>query len=245
MRILLLSLLLGSGLAVAAAPPGYHPPRRFLTPRGQPYHRPPLRLNLGLNGAYYNGDITNRLSDNKIRVGLNAGLAQSLSPHLTFALDLSYVHLKAKDYFPDRGLAFTSDNGLLAARLQYNLFADKSLFIGLNHQEMPLLIYVEAGAGALLYDPAASYRDQALRPEPQQSYPALAVVLPVGGGITLRAAPRLAFTLEGLYYFTSTDLLDDVSRRGNPDSKDAFATLTFKVEYSLGKTKGKQLIHND
>lgn len=245
MRTFLLSLLLGSSLTAVAAPPGYHSPRRFITPKGQPYHRPRMRVNFGLNVAYYNGDLTNRLSDNKLRVGLNAGLAQTLSPHLTFALDLSYFHLRAKDYFPSRDLGFSSDNGLLAARLQYNLFADKSLYLGLKHQEMPVLVYVEAGAGALLYNPAASQYDEPLPPEPGHSYPGLAAVLPVGGGVTLRAAPRLALTLEGLYYFTSTDLLDDVSRRGNGDSLDAFATLTFKVEYTLGKKAPKPLVNND
>ncbi len=245
MRIFLLGLLLGSSLAAVAAPPGYHSPRRFLTPSGQPYHRQPLRLNFGLNGAYYNGDIASKLGDNKVRVGLNAGLAQTLSPHLTFALDLSYFHLRAKDVFPSRGLAFSSDNAVLAARLQYNLLADKSLYVGLHHQEMPLLVFAEAGAGALLYSPDASQDGQPLLPEPGHSYPGLAAVLPVGGGVTLRASPRLALTLEGLYYFTSTDLLDDVSRRGNSNSLDSFATLTFKVEYSLGKQPPKLLIHND
>ena len=245
MRTFLLGLLLGSSLTAVAAPPGYHSPRRFVTPKGQPYHRPRMRVNLGLNVGYYNGDLTNRLSDNKLRVGLNAGLAQTLSPHLTFALDLSYFHLRAKDYFPSRDLGFSSDNGLLTARLQYNLFADKSLFIGLNHHEVPVLVYVEAGAGALLYSPDASQYGVPLPPEPGHSYPGLAAVLPVGGGVTLRAAPRLALTLEGLYYFTSTDLLDDVSRRGNGDSLDSFATLTFKVEYTLGKKKLTPLVRND
>ena len=245
MRVFLLSLLLGSSLTAVASPPGYHSPRRFLTPRGQPYHRQPLRLNFGLNVAYYNGDITSKLSDNKLRVGLNAGLTQTLSPHLAFALDLGYFHLRAKDVFPTRDLAFSGDNAVLAARLQYNLLADKSLYVGPKHQEMPVLIYVEAGAGALLYSPAASQYGILLPPEPGHSYPGLAAVLPVGGGVTLRAAPRLALTLEGLYYFTSTDLLDDISRRGNPDSLDSFATLTFKVEYSLGKKMRKPLVRNN
>lgn len=245
MRTFLLSLLLVSSLTVVAGPPGYHSPRRFLTPKGQPYHRPRMRVNFGLNVAYYNGDLTNRLSDNKLRVGLNAGLAQTLSPHLTFALDLSYFHLRAKDIFPSRDFAFSSDNGLLAARLQYNLFADKSLYLGLRHQEMPVLVYVEAGAGALLYSPSSSQYGLPLLPESGNNYPGLAAVLPVGGGVTLRAAPRLALTLEGLYYFTSTDLLDDVNRRASGDALDSFATLTFKVEYTLGKKHPKTLVQND
>ena len=245
MRTLLLSLLLGSSLAAVAAPPGYHSPRRFVTATGQPYHRQPLRLNFGVNVAYYNGDLTSRLDDNTLRVGVNAGLAKTLTPHLTFAADLSYLHLKAVDHFPERGYSFSSDNGLLTGRLQYNLFADKSLYIGPHHKEMPVLVFVEAGVGALLYNPSTAQYNEPIAAEGNNTYPALAGVLPLGGGVTLRASKRLAFTVEGLYYFTTTDQLDGISRRGNPDLTDAFATLAFKAEISLGKGHKKPLVHND
>ena len=245
MRLFLLSALLSANLAAVAAPPGYHAPRRFLTPSNQPYHRLPLRLNAGINLAYYNGDLTNHFSDNKFKVGLNVGLAKTLSPHLTFALDLSYLHLNAKDIYPVRGYAFTSDNTLLTGLLRYNLFADRSMLIGPKHKDMPVLVFLSAGVGALLFNPSASQYGIPLAPEGNNTYPGLAAVLPVGGGVTLRASKRLAFTAEALYYFTTTDLLDDVSKRGNSNSTDDFATLTLKVEYSLGKGKGKLLIHND
>ena len=245
MRFPLLLALLGSSLAAVAGPPGYHSPRRFLTPSGQPYHRLPLRLTLGANLGYYNGDLTGRLSNNTLRVGVNAGLTKTISPRLSFATDLSYVRLKAADDFPVRGYSFSGDNTLLTGRLQYNLLADKSLYIGPEHREVPLLVYVEAGVGGMVYSPVAALQNVALVPEGRNKYPGLAAVLPVGGGVTLRTSKRLAFTLEGLYYFTSTDMLDDISQRGNPDRLDDFATLTFKVEISLFKGPKKPLAHND
>jgi hypothetical protein len=245
MRTFLLSMLLSSSLAAVAAPPGYHSPRRFLTAAGQPYRRLPLRLTLGLNIAYYNGDLTSRFNDNTFRVGINAGLTKTISPHLTFATDLSYFHLKAVDRFPERGYSFSSDNGMLTGRLQYNLFADKSLYLGPNHREMPVLVFVEAGVGALVFNPSTAQYNLPTANEGRNMYPALAGVLPFGGGVTLRASKRLGFTVEGLYYLTSTDLLDGVSQRGNPDLLDDFATLTFKAEFSLGKGHKKPLVHND
>jgi hypothetical protein len=245
MRFFLLSALLSANLAAFASPPGYHAPRRFLTADNQPYHRLPLRLNAGVNLAYYNGDLTNRLADNTFTVGLNVGLAKTLSPHLTFALDLSSVHLAAKDIYPQRGYAFSSNNYLLTTLLRYNLFADRSMLIGPKHKEVPVLVFLSAGVGAMLFNPTLSQYGFPVAHEANNTYPGLAAVLPVGGGVTLRATKRLAFTAEALYYFTSTDLLDDVSQRGNPNSADAFATLTLKAEYSLGKGKGKLLIHND
>ena len=245
MRFTLLLALLGSSLAAVAGPPGYRSPRRFLTPSRQPYHRQPLRVSAGLNLASYNGDLTGKIKNNTLRLGLNAGLTKTLSPHLTFVTDLSYIHFKAVDEYPERGYSFTADNGLLTGRLQYNIFADKSLLIGPKHKEMPVLLFVEAGVGATLFSPTAAQFNEALFPEGRNTYPALAAVLPLGGGVTLRASKRLAFTAEALYYFTSTDLLDDVSQRGNPDQLDDFATLTFKVEFSLLKAHKKPLVHND
>ncbi|GAA4500691.1 hypothetical protein GCM10023172_21380 [Hymenobacter ginsengisoli] len=237
--------MLGSSLTAVAGPPGYRSPRRFLTPSGQPYHRQPLRVTGGLNIAYYNGDLTGKLSNNTFRVGINAGIAKTLSPHLTLVADVSYLHLKAVDDYPERGFSFTADNGLLTGRLQYNIFADKSLYIGPTHKEMPVLVFVEAGTGFTVFNPKAAQYNVPLLPEGRNTYPALAAVLPVGGGVTLRASKSLAFTVEALYYFTSTDLLDDVSQRGNPDKLDDFGTLTFKVEYTLGKHQKKPLVHND
>ena len=245
MRTFLLSMLLSSSLAAVAAPPGYHAPRRLLTASGQPYHRQPLRLTFGVNLAYYNGDLTSRFNDNTFRLGINAGLTKTISPHLTFATDLSYFHLKAVDRFPERGYSFSSDNGMLTGRLQYNLFADKSLYIGPNHREMPVLVFVEAGVGALVFNPSTAQYNLPVAAEGRNMYPALAGVLPFGGGVTLRASKRLAFTIEGLYYLTSTDMLDGISQRGNPDLLDDFATLAFKAEISLGKGQKKPLVHND
>jgi hypothetical protein len=245
MRFPLLLALLGSSLAAVAGPPGYRAPRRFLTASRQPYHRQPLRINGGLNVAYYNGDLTGKVAHNTLRVGVNAGVAKTLSPRFTFVSDLSYVHLKAVDDYPERGYSFSADNGLLTGRFQFNIFPDKSLFIGPNHKEMPLLLFVEAGGGFTLFSPSAAQYGIPLLPEGRNTYPALAAVLPVGGGLTLRASKRLGFTVEALYYFTSTDLLDDVSQRGNADQLDDFGTLTFKIEYTLGKGHKKPLVHND
>jgi hypothetical protein len=245
MRFPFLLALLGSSLAAVAAPPGYHAPRRFLTSSRQPYHREPLRITGGLNLGYYNGDLTGKLSNNTLRVGVNAGIAKTISPHLTIVADVSYLHLKAVDDYPERGLSFSADNGLLTGRLQYNIFADKSLYIGPEHKEMPVLVFIEAGTGFMLFSPSAAQHGVPLSPEGRNTYPGLAAVLPVGGGVTLRASKRLAFSLEALYYFTSTDLLDDVNQRGNPNQLDDFGTLTFKVEYTLGKGHKKPLVHND
>lgn len=252
---LFLTALLGASLSAAlpvttqAAPPGYRPLRHYYTPSHQPYHRLPVRLTFGPNLAYYNGDIADKLKNNTLRLGLGLGLTHALSPHLTYGLELSYLKLKATDQLPARGYSFASTNGLLTTFLRYNLNADKSLYFGLNNQPTPVLAFVQAGVGALLNNPTASRQTAdgvlVLAPERRGGYPTLAAVLPVGGGVTLRASRSLHLTLEGLYYFTSTDLLDDVSQRGNPKSNDDFATVALKIEYAFYKKHGQPLAHHD
>jgi hypothetical protein len=251
MRLLFLTALLG-GLcsAVQAAPPGYQPPRRFYTAKQQAYRRLPTRVSLGINTAYYNGDLTDRLKDNTLRVGLTLGVVRTLSPRVTFGADLGYVKLKAQDYFPTRGFSFENTNALLTTFLRYNLLADKSMYLGQNYRRTPVLVFVQAGIGGLIYNPDL-YQNVGLPypvsapDENPNAYPALAGVLPVGGGVTLRAGNSLAFTLEGLYYFTTTDLLDGVSQRANPNSVDSFITGALKIEYALGHKKGRPLVHFD
>ncbi|RZK61935.1 MAG: hypothetical protein EOO59_03860 [Hymenobacter sp.] len=257
MRLLLTILLVGSVLLAlpgrAQLRGGYHPPRRLHTAtRQQPYRRPPLRVTVGVNLASYNGDITGRLPDNTLRLGFNLGLTQPLSPRLSFVADLSYVKLKAVDQRPARGLRFAGTNGVLTAMARYNFLADEAMFFGGARQAAHWQPFAQAGVGLLLFDPTAAVDSGGvvvpLLPERRNSnyaYPHLGAVLPVGGGITYRSSPYLAFTLEGLYYFTSTDLLDDVSARANPNRKDKFITAAFKVELGLHAKKGKQLVQFD
>lgn len=247
MRSLLLTTLLGASLSAAyAAPPGYRPPRRFYA-ANKPYSRPPLRLNVGLNVAYYRGDVTTRLKDNTLRAGLGLGLTQALSPRVTFGADFSYFKLQANDQKPDRNLHLQSTNQLLVAYLRYNLFADKSMYRGLNYQSSPMQVFVQAGVGGMLYDPELTQGPfdnlVSIPPEVQGGYPGLAGVVPVGLGTTVRVSESLYFTLEGSYFFISTNLLDDLSKRATAGGVDGFATVTFKVEYALGHKRGKPLAH--
>jgi hypothetical protein len=163
-----------------------------------------------------------------------------------------YVRLAAEDYNVSRGLRFTSTGGALTTFVRYNLLADKSMYLGPNYRPTPVQVFVQGGVGLLLNsaqssanNPEPPYGRVALPPERPSGYPLLAGVLPVGGGLTLRASRSLAFTLEGLVYFTSTDLLDDISRRASPEKKDNFATASLKVEYAFFRHRGKPLVHFD
>ena len=257
MRLFFTALLLSS--LAAALPsvaqqgsPGYHMPKRLHNAEQYSYRRPPLRLTFGVNLATYNGDITSRLQDNKLRAGFGVGVVRPLSPHFSAVAELSYNKLKAVDQVAGRGLRFEGTNGVLTLMARYNFLADKSMNFGPSFASDSWQPFVQAGVGALLFDPVASVDVSGmavvLPPERRNSnymYPHLGGVLPVGAGVTYRLNPFFALTLEGMYYFTSTDLLDDVSARANANTLDKFATASFKLEFGLRSSKKKPLVHFD
>lgn len=249
MRTILLTIVGSlSTLAALASPPGYRPPRRFYTAQHEAYVRPSARLVLGVNTAYYNGDLTSSFNDNTYKPGGSIGLLVPLSPHVSYGLDATYFQLEAVDHNVSRGLRFTGDYEMLSTYVRYNLNGDRSMMVGQNHRDTPLLVFVQAGVGGLLYSPEATRNVDGTRvklPADPNGYPGLAVVLPVGGGVTLKASNHVAFTLEALYHFTSTDLLDNVAQ-ADKSRRDGFATGAFKVEFSFGgRGHGKPLSHGD
>jgi hypothetical protein len=255
-RFVLTALLSGSlavGLAAPAqaAPADGRPPRHYYTPSHQPYRRLPTRLSFGFNVANYNGDLTGRLRDNTLRLGLSLGLVRTLSPHFTFGADLGYVKFKAVDQFPERGLRFNGTNALLTTFLRYNILADRSMYLGPNYRATTWQPFLQAGVGGMVYNPSVAQQAFGVTTQlPAEgnntaTFSGVAAVLPVGAGVTLRASRSLYFTLEGLYYFTSSDLLDGISRRANPNSVDSFMTLGLKIEYAFYKKNGKPLVHFD
>jgi hypothetical protein len=253
-----LTLFLAGGLLAALPsvaqrrPSGYHDPKRLHNSEQRSYRRPPMRLTFGVNFATYNGDITGRLPDNSLRPGFGLGLVRPMSPHISLVAELSYNKLKAVDQRPERGLSFEGTNGTLTLLGRYNFLSDESMNFGPSYKKAHFQPFAEVGLGALLYDPVAYQTVAGVRTklEPERRnvnylYPHLGAVLPVGGGVTIRTSPYFAVTLEGLYYFTSTDLLDDVSERANPDKLDKFITAGLKVEVGLKPSKKKPLVHFD
>ena len=215
--------------------------RRFVDAQNRAYFRGPLRATLGGGLALYNGDLANNLSDKFPGPSLSLGLLYRLKPHVLIGAEGGYFRVGARDQYPERGLAFQGDNALGTVFMRYELLHDGSAFVT-NEGDQPILQpYVKAGVGLLMYNPksyAGTTRPTSgtafLEPE-RNDYPALAAVLPLGAGLSVRAGDNFRVSLEGAYYFTSTDHLDDVSRRGNADENDGFSTLELKVEYRLAQ----------
>jgi len=214
---------------------------RHYSSQGRAYFQGPLHVTLGGGTALYNGDLGNSPGDNFLSPALSVGVLYRLTPHLHLGSEFSYLKLGARDKAKERGLAFTGTNGLGTVLLRFDLLPDESVFAA-SAAEAPIFqLYVQGGAGLLLYDPKsyvgterATDGTSFLAPE-RNDYPALAGVAPVGLGFTVRLIDKLRVGLEGNYYFTTTDQLDDINLRlgGASANNDGFGTVMLKLDYSL------------
>ena len=215
---------------------------RHYTHQGRAFYQGPLHLTLGGGTALYNGDLGSSPGDNFLGPALSLGVLYRLTPRLHVGSELSYVKMGARDKAPERGLAFTSTNGLGTVLLRFDLLPDESVFAASAAEAPVFQLFVQGGIGLLLYDPQLYYGTARATdattffPPERNDYPALAGVAPVGGGFGVRLTDQLRANLEGNYYFTTTDQLDDLSNLrlgGASANKDGFATVMLKLEYAL------------
>ncbi|MDO7850364.1 hypothetical protein [Hymenobacter convexus] len=240
-RSILLGVLAAGFFNSQSAHAQYHYSVRHYNRQGRPYYRGPLHVTLGGGTGLYNGDLGNSPGDNFFGPAVSAGVLYRLTPHLHLGSEVSYLKLGARDKAKERGLAFTSTNGLGTVFLRFDLLPDESVFAS-SMAEAPIFqVYVQGGAGLLLYDPrsylgTARPTDETVYLAPERNdYPFLAGVAPVGGGFSVRLIDRLSANLEANYYFTATDQLDDISLKlgGASRGNDGFGTVMLKLDYSL------------
>ena len=215
---------------------------RHYNHQGRPYFRGPLHVTIGGGTALYNGDLGNSLSDNFLGPAVSVGVLYRLTPHLHLGSDFAYLEMGARDHLKERGLAFTSSNALGTVFFRFDLLPDESVFAASQAEAPTFQIFVQSGTGLLLYNPHSYFGttrangSTSFLPTERNDYPALAGILPVGGGFSVRLTEQLRANLEANYYFTTTDQLDDVSNirlGGASQNRDGFGTVMLKLDYSL------------
>ena len=217
--------------------------RRHYDGQARAYYRGPMRFMVGGGLGYYNGDLTGSVGNQFLGPSLSGGLLYQVSPHWQVGGEASYFRLGAKDNLPGRGLAFQGHNVAGITFLRWEPLRDEAAYATPHQPAAIIKPYLKAGAGFLLYNPK-SYRGTArpdgnftpaYLPSERNDYPALALVVPVGLGFTVRLTPRLGASLEGTYSFTTTDQLDDISPasgRSVSSLNDGYGQLELKLEYA-------------
>ena len=229
----------GGHTASAQARPERRP--RHYDSQARPYYRGPVRLTAGVGVGLYNGDLTQGLNTQLPGPSFSLGALYMVRPHWIVGGEASYFQLGAKDYLPERNLAFRGRNGSGVVFFRYEPLRDEDEY-AIRHEPAALIKpYLKLGVGLALYNPQAyngaarpQQNTQFLSPE-RNDYPAMALVAPVGVGLTARLTPRLNGTLEAAYYFTTTDQLDDISPasgRSLSSRNDGYGLIELKLEYA-------------
>ncbi|WP_141106601.1 hypothetical protein [Hymenobacter gelipurpurascens] len=245
LRPLLPALLLLSVAATEQATAQDYGPerrRRHYASNARPYYRGPVRFTLGGGVGLYNGDLTSSLSDQFPGGSVSLGLLYKVRPHWLVGGEATYFALGAKDYLPERNLAFRGRNGSGVAFLRWEPFTDEAAFADPRSPASLIKPYLKAGVGFLVYSPRAyngtmraDDNTSFLATERENIYPGVAGVAPVGVGVTLRLLPKLNASIEGSYYFTTTDQLDDISTvsgRSSSANNDGYGLVELKLEYA-------------
>lgn len=211
--------------------------RRFFNSQARPYYRGPVSVTLGGGVGLYTGDLGG-ISQNLPGPSVSLGLLYVLRPHWLLGGEGTVFQLGATDQLPERGIAFRTRAAMATTFLRYELLRDEGRFAAPRGPAALIKPYLKAGAGFVIYDPAAYIgtgrpAGQPIIDPESVGYPEVAIAAPVGGGITFRLSSTFSASAEAAYYFTTTDLLDDVSERGNPNKKDGYGTVELKIEYAI------------
>jgi hypothetical protein len=208
------------------------------------YFRGPISYTGSFSLASYRGDLSKRLFGT-LGPMFSVGANYKLWPRTIFGAEISYLHLASKDFAGDRNIGFkSSDIELdLYGRL---LLIDDIQRRGSDKLSNPARLkpYIMAGAGLLKYSPSSYYYGpvtDSIAPQKEGvKYPRWGVVIPVGLGLSVFINHRFSIIGEVNYRFTFTDYLDDVSKRGNPATKDGYTSMSLKVQYTPTAPKAKK-----
>ncbi|KAA9333162.1 hypothetical protein F0P96_09285 [Hymenobacter busanensis] len=232
------SWLLGAALLAAPLVATAQAPRRHFDAQGRGYYRGPARLTAGGGVAFYTGDLTTGLAQNRPGADVQVGVIYPWRPHWSVGGEFGWFQVGSIDQLAERNLAFRGRNQSLTSFLRFEPLHDPAQFSSTGANPLGFKPFLQAGLGLLLYNPklytgTEPLNQQAILTPERNDYPATAVVAPVGGGLSFLLNRRLYLTAQGTYFFTTTDHLDDVSQRGNPNRNDGYGLAELKVEYKL------------
>lgn len=174
-------------------------------------------VSFGTGVTSYFGDLNNPGDIIDTRLNINVGLQAFVLDRLALRTELMYYQLEGSDAESDRegrrirNLSFTSSN------LEFNVAAMVNLVPnGLRfYQRNDINLYGFAGLGFTWFNPKAELNGtkHALRPLQTEgvSYGNIALIVPAGIGVKIKAGPFFNIAVEGGYRLSFSDYLDDVS----------------------------------
>ncbi|MFD2245500.1 outer membrane beta-barrel protein [Pontibacter ruber] len=197
-----------------------------------------IQLTTGL--AAVKSDICGSIPCNDIGLNIGVGAMYKFTPMVAASIELQRLKLGAEEKTPTKDLAFRSEVLELSTTFVVNLldsYSGSNLYR--SSRKRFIVPYAKAGIGAVYYKPTSypasqgSLDDSQTTYDPERNYPAVAAVIPFGGGMRFRLNDQFSVAPEILYHITTTDYLDNIGPRlGNASNKDHYLTATVKLLYT-------------
>lgn len=196
-------------------------------------------LNVGVGSANYFGELVNPGTLGTIKPGLNIGLEKGFMNRFSTRADVTFYQISGSDANANdsrkvRNLSFESNNFEANFVVTADLIPRGRRF----YQRPAINFYAFAGLGVTYINPTTILNGEKVALQPLQTegvkYSKVQPVIPVGGGLKLKAGPFFNLALEGGIRKTFTDYLDDVSVRNYPDP----ATLSSDLARTLSDRSG-------
>lgn len=201
-----------------------------------------LLLQVGAGVAAVKSDICKGWGCNNFGPQVSMGALYRLSPLVGVSGNVGYVRLGAHESNPRRPLdvSFQTDVIQATASAVVNL---TDSYKGRNNYRSSkkhfVVPYLTAGVGVIYYNTTAypgqgKLNDSYLTYEPTRDYPAIALVIPVGGGLRFRINDEVSIAPELVYHITATDYLDNDNRNKGRNLlyKDHYGVATVKLMYT-------------
>ncbi|MCC9135006.1 outer membrane beta-barrel protein [Pontibacter silvestris] len=168
---------------------------------------------------------------------LGLGALYKISPYVSVSASLDNVKFGARTY----SMSFETEAVAVTGTVDVNLIDSYVGSGGYRSLRKRFIVpYVKAGVGFIHYTPTSypgegELDESQTKYDPARKYPALAAVVPVGGGLRFRFSDKISIAGELIYHFTSTDYLDNTvqdMRNTSIMRNDGYGVAAVKVLYT-------------
>ncbi|MFD2999586.1 outer membrane beta-barrel protein [Pontibacter toksunensis] len=198
-------------------------------------------LAVGGGLAAVRSDICGRPGCNRFGPNVRIGALYYFTNYLGISGGIGYLRLGATEGSPHRPLdvSFRSEVVEVTATVVINLLDSYAGSAGYRSLRKRFLVpYIRAGAGLVYYTPTSypgqgKLNESQTTYEPARRYPAIAAVIPFGGGLRFRINNEFSIAPELIYHITTTDYLDNIGPApGYPNRDDHYGIAVVNVLYT-------------
>ncbi|WP_255593972.1 outer membrane beta-barrel protein [Pontibacter sp. HSC-14F20] len=194
-----------------------------------------LVIQAGAGVAAVKSDICGSFDCNDIGPAFSIGALFKYNPFWSISGEVEYIKLGASEKTFQDNVTFESRVIEVSGMLVYNLMDS---YAGSNNYRSTrkrfAVPFVKGGIGFVYYTPSSYPTNRTpnsdITYDRLRSYPAIAGVIPFGGGIRFRFSDQFSVAPEVMYHITTTDYLDNITRI--EDNKDHYGVVSVKLLYT-------------